>query len=492
MALCVSGALAEDDLIGLSHRRGRVIVEATEQMPGGMAALEANGAAVEKVLAGLQGVTIANFNAPKQTVISGTEEGLQAALERCKHQGIRGQRIPVACGFHSTLVTPAKEPLAQVLSSIRFTAPRKAVYSNTTGRSHQADAGAIPGLLAEHLTSPVRFQAEIEAMYEAGARIFVEVGPQAVLTGLVNQILEDKPHVAIASDLKGRPGLVQLEHLLGQLLVSGVPVQVGRLFQGRNLRTLDLANLAQETGAPKLSPSTWMVNSVRNRLLNAPEPVLIGQTRNGESKVDDRGSKIEDGGLRMEDRGLKNMLQTSIPTTPASMLPLPDAIVANAPTANGAGHPLTNQVPQAPKVDAPSSIHDSRFSPLDEAAQVMLKFQELMGRFLETQRSVMTSYLQGGHAAQPVPAPLPPFGGLVLAGQNGNGHTVHAPLAARCAASVGRCRNAHWPSRGAAEDKPGSDTGRTQRLGHGPAVVDRTIARFRWQSDRISQRYVGP
>ncbi|MBV9124049.1 MAG: acyltransferase domain-containing protein, partial [Planctomycetes bacterium] len=111
VALCAAEALAEEELFPLSYRRGQVIVEATEQMPGGMAAIEADAATVKKVLGDLSGATIANYNTPQQTVISGTDSGLRAALERFKSQGIRGQRIPVACGFHSPLVTPAREPL---------------------------------------------------------------------------------------------------------------------------------------------------------------------------------------------------------------------------------------------------------------------------------------------------------------------------------------------------------------------------------------------
>src|SRR5581483_8366546 len=103
-----------------------------------------------------------------------------------------------------------KEPLAVALGEVRFAAPRKPVFSNTTATPHPADPAAIARQLAEHLVSPVRFADEVAAMYDAGARVFVEVGPQAVLTGLAGQTLAGKPHLAVASDLKTRPGLVQL------------------------------------------------------------------------------------------------------------------------------------------------------------------------------------------------------------------------------------------------------------------------------------------
>src|SRR5262249_3069898 len=150
----------------------------------------------------------ANLNSPQQTVISGSATAIEAALARFKEQGIRGQRLSVACAFHSPLVAAARAPLAEALKACRFAPARKPVLANTTAKPYTAVPAAMADLLTEQVTAPVRFQAEIEAMYEAGARIFIEVGPQAVLTRLVGQILDGRPHVAVASDFKGRPGLV--------------------------------------------------------------------------------------------------------------------------------------------------------------------------------------------------------------------------------------------------------------------------------------------
>jgi acyl transferase domain-containing protein/NAD(P)H-dependent flavin oxidoreductase YrpB (nitropropane dioxygenase family)/NAD(P)-dependent dehydrogenase (short-subunit alcohol dehydrogenase family) len=394
VALCSGGALDEEDLIRLSHERGRVIVEATGQMPGGMAAVEAGAEVVEQLIAGLEGVIVANRNAPGQTVLSGTEEGLRAALERLGAKEIRGQRLPVACGFHSPLVNAARAPLARALAACRFRAPRVPVFSNTTAAPHPADPAAIAGLLAEHLTSPVRFQAGIEAMYEAGARLFVEVGPQGVLTGLVGQILAGRPHLAVASDLKGRPGLVQLQHLLAQLLVSGVPVRLERLYQGRGLGALDPADLGKHK-EPSPSPSTWIVNSVRSRPLHAPEPPVLGQTR-----------------------------QVSPPpaeeVTPKRPAATPNPMPTPISLPNGSGRlPMT----------APAGNSD-------EAAQVMLRFQDLMAKFLDTQKSVMVSYLQGTGNAAPSPALEPTLPPSAPATQVSNGQAAPPVPAAPIAAAL--------------------------------------------------------
>ncbi|WP_299566807.1 type I polyketide synthase, partial [Enterovirga sp.] len=382
VALCAAGAIAAEDLPRLSHARGRVIVEASADSPGGMVAFDATPEAIEPVIAGT-GATVANMNSPRQTVISGTPESLDLALAKAKEANILGQKISVSRGFHSALVAGAQGPLSRALDDIPFAAPRRPVFSNTTAAPYPDDPTAIADLLAEHLVSPVRFQDEILAMYEAGARIFVEVGPQGVLTGLVRQILLDRPHVAVASDAKGRPGLVQLQHLLGQLLVCGLPVELDRLHAGRNLRRLDLADLVDATRAPKPSPSSWVINSVRVRPLDAPEPILLGTRRHAESRAapsptaapaPSEGHRPAAGNGHAGEAQVfpaPSLMQTASAQAPMTSLP---------PKRNG--H-LNGGEDHAPP-------------PADEATQVMLRYQDLMSKFLDTQKVVMASYLQGG------------------------------------------------------------------------------------------------
>ncbi|HVK11641.1 MAG TPA: beta-ketoacyl synthase N-terminal-like domain-containing protein, partial [Gemmataceae bacterium] len=274
VALAAAGAMTAADLFRVSHRRGQVIQSAAKT--GGMVAVDAAAETVEPLLTGVPEAWPANHNSPGQTVIAGTEAGLKAAGERFQQAGVTAKRIPVACGFHSPLIAGAKAPLTAVLNEVRFSPPAKPVYSNTTAAPHGDPAG-IAGQLAEHLVSPVRFRDEIDAMYDAGARVFIEVGPQGVLTALAGQTLAGRPHLAVATDAKGRPGLVQLAHLLGQLVTHGVPARLDRLYQGRGVKPFDLARMTAETGRPKHTPTTWVVNGVRSRPVNGPEPRLLGQ-----------------------------------------------------------------------------------------------------------------------------------------------------------------------------------------------------------------------
>jgi acyl transferase domain-containing protein len=171
VALCVGGAIPEEALLGLSELRGRRILEATADArdPGTMAAVAASPAVVSEQLAGIAAVVIANENAPEQTVISGATDAVAAAVERLLAAGIAAQPIPVACAFHSPLVAAASGAFAADLDRVRLAQPLLPVYSNTTAARYPVAPDAIRARLAEHIGMPVRFVAEIEAMYADGA-----------------------------------------------------------------------------------------------------------------------------------------------------------------------------------------------------------------------------------------------------------------------------------------------------------------------------------
>ncbi len=358
VALCGSGAMDEETLLALSEARGRCIIEAAKDDLGTMAATRADAKTIAPIVEPVESVWIANLNAPRQTIISGTNRGVAEAVKRLEANGISARPIPVACAFHSPLVAPAQQRLANELSRITFITPTVQVFSNTMAAPYPSEPQAIGALLAEHLVHPIRFVDEIEAMYTVGARLFVEVGPRNVLTGLTRQILGQRPHVAVTLDIPGRPGLTQLQHALGQLAAYGVPVRLERFFQGREVRHLDLSRLVEETAEKPLSPTTWFVNGGRARPAHEPagplhRPVKLTPVHEQESA------------------GVPESTQRQFHAlTPA---PLPPSTLAQ-----------------------------------DGDGQVMLQFQRLMDRFLETQRDVMLAYLHGTSEATSVPQPQRP------------------------------------------------------------------------------------
>src|SRR5262249_54108518 len=148
--------------------------------------------------------------------------------------------IPVAAAFHGPLVAPARDALARRLALVEMAPLRVPVYSNATADPYPTDPDAVRAKFAEHVGLPVRFADDVEAMYAAGARTCVEVGPGRVLTGLVGRTLGSLPHLAIACDRSGEHGLVQLLRTLAELCAAGVPVDLAPLFAGREARAFDL------------------------------------------------------------------------------------------------------------------------------------------------------------------------------------------------------------------------------------------------------------
>ncbi len=237
VALCVAGAYAETDLIDLSEIRARAILEAAGDDPGAMAAVSAPAAQVTEVLAAEvldgAGVVLANHNAHDQVVISGPTAAVEAAIAALTERGVTARRLPVACAFHSPLVAPAAGKLAAELSGRAVRPPRFPVFANATAAPYPAAPDAVRETLAGQVAAPVRFADQVEAMYEAGARTFVEAGPGRVLTGLVGRILGDRPHTAVACDVPGENGLHRLLTALAELIRAGVPVDPAILFAGR-------------------------------------------------------------------------------------------------------------------------------------------------------------------------------------------------------------------------------------------------------------------
>ncbi|MFJ9249754.1 SDR family NAD(P)-dependent oxidoreductase [Streptomyces sp. NPDC101776] len=238
VALCAAGAIAPEALLELSAERAAAILEATgADDPGTMAAVAAGAEDVEQALKAADApgsVVVANHNSPRQTVISGPTEAVGTAVRLLREAGLGAKRIPVACAFHSPLVAAAGERFARALAQRPVLTPEFPVWSNRTAAPYGEGADAVRAELAAQIGSPVGFVAQIEAMYEAGARVFVEAGPGSVLTRLVDQILGDRPHRTVACEPRQDSGLRGWLDALAQLAVAGLPVRTGWLFNGRD------------------------------------------------------------------------------------------------------------------------------------------------------------------------------------------------------------------------------------------------------------------
>ncbi|MFT4974277.1 MAG: acyl transferase domain-containing protein, partial [Myxococcota bacterium] len=229
-ALHAGGVFSEADLLSVAQKRGALMAEAAK-LPGAMLAVTATIEDVRAFVAESRlDLVVANHNHPTQVVLSGAVDQIDAALAALPAAGLRGKRLSVATAFHSPIVSPSAEPFAAWLEDIDAQPPMVPVYGNATAAPYPAEAAAIRAQLAGQIASPVRFVEMIEAMYDAGARVFVEVGPGSVLTGLVGRILKGRPHHAVATDRKNARDLRPLLSAFGKLFAAGVPMSAAALW----------------------------------------------------------------------------------------------------------------------------------------------------------------------------------------------------------------------------------------------------------------------
>ena len=190
-ALVAAGALSFEDGLRLVSARAQAMQKAGEKTPSTMAAVLAlPDAKVEELCASVtEGVVVpANYNCPGQIVISGSIEGVDAACAKMLEAGAkRALKLKVGGAFHSPLMEPARAELADAIAHTDFHAPKCPVYQNVNAEP-QTDPETIKKNLIAQLTAPVRWTQTIQNMIAAGADTFVEVGPGAVLQGLVKKI----------------------------------------------------------------------------------------------------------------------------------------------------------------------------------------------------------------------------------------------------------------------------------------------------------------
>lgn len=190
-AMVASKAINLDTGIRLVKLRAEAMQRACDATDGTMAAvLKLSDEEVEKVCAQIDGVTPANYNSPGQLVISGKRSAVEKAAEELKKIGGRAVVLRVAGAFHSKLMQPAYEELAEAINAAEFSEPFCPVYQNATAEATR-DPEKLRTNLREHILSPVRWVKTIENMVADGATHFQEIGPGQILQGLIRKINPD-------------------------------------------------------------------------------------------------------------------------------------------------------------------------------------------------------------------------------------------------------------------------------------------------------------
>lgn len=189
-ALVANGVLSFEDGLKLVSTRAKAMQEACDANPSSMAAiLGLADELVEKICEDTPGIVVpANYNCPGQLVISGETAAVELACEKMKEAGAkRALLLPVNGAFHSPLMQPAQEKLAEAINNTKFYKPTMDIYQNITTTAVENPEEIKLNLIAQ-LTGPVKWTQSVQNMIKKGATSFVEVGPGKTLQGLIKKI----------------------------------------------------------------------------------------------------------------------------------------------------------------------------------------------------------------------------------------------------------------------------------------------------------------
>ena len=230
-ALAAAGVIPMERLVETARTRGVLMAEAGRGKDGAMLAIAASAEDVRALLdsqpQSAGSLVMANDNAPQQVVLAGHASDIAWAEAAAKSAHWTSRRLPVASAFHSSIVDASSEPLATYLKTLKLGQAGFPVYANATAQPYGEQ---VADQLADQVRQPVKFREMIEAMARDGVTRFIEVGPGRVLTGLVGQILDTTPHIAVALDDPKAGGLRGWHRGLAALAADGVALDLVSLF----------------------------------------------------------------------------------------------------------------------------------------------------------------------------------------------------------------------------------------------------------------------
>ncbi|WP_286247277.1 type I polyketide synthase [Streptomyces graminofaciens] len=241
----VAGVLSLADACALVAARGRLM----QALPSGgaMVAVEASEEEVAAVLAGRgdEGAGIGAVNAPGSVVVSGVEAAVEEVAARFAGLGRRTRRLKVSHAFHSPLMDPMLAEFRRVVEGLSFAPPRMTVVSTLTGAVASDEELCSVDYWVRHARETVRFGDAVRCMAGAEVDRFAEVGPSGVLAGLVRaSVTGEGTRAAVALQRGNRTEPGALVSALGELFVSGLPVDWATYFAGRPLRRVELPTYA--------------------------------------------------------------------------------------------------------------------------------------------------------------------------------------------------------------------------------------------------------
>ena len=198
-ALVASGSITFKEALEAVSARGRGMTQVAVEDKGRMAAVFAPLPEVERILNSVNGyVVIANVNSTGQSVIGGASKTVEEVTQIFLQSGYNVVELPVSHAFHTSIVAPASAPLRQMLQRLHLQSPRVPIVANVNGEFYPTGHDVVPqmlDLLSQQVASPVQFVKGLTTLYDAGARVFVEVGPKKALQGFAEDVLGNRGDV---------------------------------------------------------------------------------------------------------------------------------------------------------------------------------------------------------------------------------------------------------------------------------------------------------
>ncbi len=256
-ALVAAGSLTVPAALEAVSARGREMADLSVEDNGALAAVMAPLEAVQRIVDSAEGyVVVANVNSGRQAVIGGTTPAVEQAIARITEAGGTAVRLPVSHAFHTSIVAPVSAPLREQLRRLNIQAPRLPLVANVDGNFYptgQASQEQIIDILGRQVASPVQFVKGLQTLYDAGARVFVEVGPKKVLHGFAEDVLGQHDDVlALFTNHPKGGDVATFNQALCGLYAAGLgrAAEPARPIEGRALPTAS----SQDAAAARTRP----------------------------------------------------------------------------------------------------------------------------------------------------------------------------------------------------------------------------------------------
>ena len=333
-------------------------------------------------------VLVAMDNCPHQVVVAGVPEHVGPTVSRLRALGHICEELPFHRAYHTPSFAVALGPLRAFFARLDLKRPTCRLYSCKIAGPTGDEVETIRRLAVEQWVAPVAFRSTVEAMYDDGVRLFVEVGARGNLSSYVEDTLRGRPHFAIPANLPKRSGISQLNHLVAALYAQGVDLQPEILYARRRPRRIDLSQdlpipaptSALAVGFPELKFSL----SVVSKFQSETSPARPSRTSNPRTRAD------------LTDHPSSESSPNGYPSHSAGEPWDGNGQAASRPRSNGrlsAEDSERDSRPHDPPKPAPEAIPGSVGVTTTDAA--MLSFFATMDAFLASQSAVMQAYLAG-------------------------------------------------------------------------------------------------